>query len=245
MNFPFEPRVICSLVSGSHLYGISTPESDVDLRGVIVPPPEYWYGMEHFEQYEPEGVDTVYHDLRKFLKLSAAGNPMFLEMWWTPTPDRSSVDKYRQSIWEKIKKELWHLVLSKKLIKPHLGMAQAHLARIEMPGKRAGQKGLKAIKKYGYNTKDASHVIRVLHQAQELLNNQKLTFPRPEVEMLSGIRKGAYSLEAIRVMEASLTEAVRNAHRESTLPEHPDLVGINRWLVANVPDILRILDLTT
>jgi len=236
MNFDYKKHILCALTAGSHLYGTSTPESDEDIRGVLMPPAEYWLGMESFEQYEPEGEDTVYHELRKFLRLSAAGNPMFLEMWFSPP---SIKEDWNLFWWVSLKADLWHAVLSKKLIKPHLGMAQAHLARIEHPGKKAGFKGLVAIEKYGYNTKDASHVLRVLYQALELLETGKLIFPRPEAPFLSEIRTGKHTLEAIRSTEAYLSAAVKAECERSSLRETPDFAAVNRWLVNHVPFMLE------
>jgi predicted nucleotidyltransferase len=38
MNFPYKERTIFLTLTGSHAYGLSTPESDIDLRGVLIPP---------------------------------------------------------------------------------------------------------------------------------------------------------------------------------------------------------------
>lgn len=236
MNFDYTRHTLAATVSGSRLYGTSTPESDLDVRGVIVPPMSYWLGMESFEQYEVPGEDTVFHELRKFLRLSAAGNPAFLEIWWAPFHRRPvwNVEWW----WTKMKTDLWSHVLCKKLVKPHLGMARAHLARITQPGRNCGIKGRDAIEKFGYNTKDACHVIRVLYQARELLETGRLTFPRPEVDNLVEIKRGVRSLAYIEETEQLLTESVRRSEENSALPEGPNLDRVNSWLIENVPKIL-------
>ncbi len=35
-------RTIFLTRAGSHAYGLATPESDVDIRGVVIPPQEYF-----------------------------------------------------------------------------------------------------------------------------------------------------------------------------------------------------------
>lgn len=242
MNFDYQKHLFAATVAGSHLYGTATPASDRDIRGVLVPPKSYWWGLDSFEQYEVPGEDTVFHDLRKFLRLSAAGNPAFLEMWWAPQDP--AYPQPLPSFWEGMKRDLWPAVLSKRLVKPHLGMAQAHLARITTPGRNCGIKGRDAIEKFGYNTKDACHVIRVLHQALELLAEGKLTFPRPEAPHLLAIKRGEYALAVIQDLEKELTERVRvvEGSPPSSLPDAPDLKTVNRWLGEWAPVIVSALE---
>jgi uncharacterized protein len=74
---------------GSRAYGLSTPESDVDIRGIAIPPKRYWLGHVHrFEQAELKGdVDCVIYNISKFFKLAADGNPSIIEQLYTDESD--------------------------------------------------------------------------------------------------------------------------------------------------------------
>src|SRR5262245_20013011 len=81
-------RTIFLTRAGSHAYGLATPESDLDLRGVVIPPKEYFFGFaHHFEQAESSDPDFVLYDIRKFFQLAAACNPSIIELLWIGEED--------------------------------------------------------------------------------------------------------------------------------------------------------------
>jgi predicted nucleotidyltransferase len=91
---------------------MARPESDVDVKGICIPPSEYFHGyLKHFEQFEgqlprdatfgratyigilesmvkrqipeDEPIDSVVYDLRKFFRLAADCNPNICEVMFT------------------------------------------------------------------------------------------------------------------------------------------------------------------
>ncbi len=82
-------RTIFLCKAGSQAYGTSTPESDLDLRGIAVAPRAYYLGvLNSFEQAEAKGdVDATVYDIRKFVKLAMDANPNILELLWTDPSD--------------------------------------------------------------------------------------------------------------------------------------------------------------
>lgn len=82
-------RCIFLTKHGSHAYGTNTPTSDLDLRGVCVPPVEYFHGwLNRFEQAEHKGEpDAVVYDIRKFFGLAADCNPNAIEVMYTDPID--------------------------------------------------------------------------------------------------------------------------------------------------------------
>ena len=78
-------------VSGAHLYGFPSVDSDVDLRGVHVLPAEEVVGLRTGEEtvtrsWVREGVevDLVTHDLAKFCRLLLGRNGYVLEQFLSP-----------------------------------------------------------------------------------------------------------------------------------------------------------------
>ncbi len=82
-------RTIFLTLHGSHAYGTSTPTSDVDYKGVAVPPANYYHGIQNvFEQAEfKEPYDMVVYEVRKFFKLAADCNPSVIELLYTDPSD--------------------------------------------------------------------------------------------------------------------------------------------------------------
>src|SRR5258706_8761858 len=84
-------RPLFATVSGAHLYGFESPDSDWDLRGVFVAPLRSVIGLraldETFElQAERDGqeLDWVAHDVRKFARLMMRRNGYVLEQLYSP-----------------------------------------------------------------------------------------------------------------------------------------------------------------
>lgn len=78
-------------ISGAHLYGFPSPDSDVDVRGVFVLPPRALLGLDAPEEtvnqttfYTGYEVDLVAHDLKKFLELLLRKNGYVLEQLYSP-----------------------------------------------------------------------------------------------------------------------------------------------------------------
>lgn len=68
-------------IRGSHLYGLNTPESDVDTGGVFLAPFEQLVGLgfDYQDQIASEKNDDVWYEMTKFLQLLLKSNPTMLE----------------------------------------------------------------------------------------------------------------------------------------------------------------------
>lgn len=76
--------IVYECVSGSRAYGLDTPESDWDIRGVFVLPKEQFYGLDYVPQVSNESNDIVYFELGRFVELLSVNNPNILELLATP-----------------------------------------------------------------------------------------------------------------------------------------------------------------
>jgi len=76
--------ILLDTISGSRAYGLATPESDTDTRGVFILPQELFFGFNYIEQVNSERNDHVYYELGKYLKLLAKNNPACIELLFAP-----------------------------------------------------------------------------------------------------------------------------------------------------------------
>lgn len=85
------PAPLFATVSGAHLYGFPSPDSDVDLRGVFVLPLTDVLRLRDPEEtititqvHAGVEVDWVAHDIRKFARLMLKRNGYVLEQLFSP-----------------------------------------------------------------------------------------------------------------------------------------------------------------
>lgn len=77
---------------GSHAYGLATTTSDLDVKGIAVPPRACLLGfVERFEQAAWDEPDTVIFALRSFVELAAEAQPNVLEVLFTDPGDHLGV----------------------------------------------------------------------------------------------------------------------------------------------------------
>ncbi len=120
-------RTIFLTRHGSHAYGLATPASDVDVKGVAVPPTEYYLGFtQRFEQAECAEPDTVIYEVRKFVQLAADCNPSVVEILFTSPEDHLGVTPVGERLLA-----AREMFLSKKAKHTFSGYAMAQLRRLE------------------------------------------------------------------------------------------------------------------
>ena len=88
-------------VAGSHSYGTNIETSDIDYRGIAIPPNEYYYSFDkNFEQAEFKDPDCVIFDLRKFFTLAANNNPNCIEIIFTDPKDHLIVNPIMEKLFK-------------------------------------------------------------------------------------------------------------------------------------------------
>jgi len=84
------PEPIFATISGAHLYGFASPDSDVDLRGAFMLPARGLLGLyppSETVTIEDKGaieLDWVAHDIRKFARMMVSHNGYVLEQLYSP-----------------------------------------------------------------------------------------------------------------------------------------------------------------
>ena len=102
--------IIFECISGSKAYGLDTPASDTDIRGVYILPQDQFYSLNYIEQISNESNDIVYYELRKFFELLSKNNPNILEL--LNVPDDCILIKH--PLFDSIKSEMFLSKLCEK-----------------------------------------------------------------------------------------------------------------------------------
>ncbi|MCA1626540.1 MAG: nucleotidyltransferase domain-containing protein [Acidobacteria bacterium] len=101
--------LLFATISGAHLYGFASPDSDYDLRGVHVLPVEEVVGLEPERDTieasvvrEGREIDLVTHDVKKFFRLLLKKNGYVLEQLYSPllvrtTPEHAELKRLASS----------------------------------------------------------------------------------------------------------------------------------------------------
>jgi hypothetical protein len=91
ITLPAAYPLLFATISGAHLYGFPSPDSDVDVRGSFVLPLDALLGLKSVEEtvtrtyhHEEQEVDFVAHDVRKFVQLMLRKNGYVLEQLYSP-----------------------------------------------------------------------------------------------------------------------------------------------------------------
>lgn len=92
-----ELGLILLAITGSHAYGTNLEGSDIDLKGITIPPIDYFFSTKKFEQKDrwenteagripelDEHKDIVVYSLSKFMELVSNQNPNILDLLWLP-----------------------------------------------------------------------------------------------------------------------------------------------------------------
>ena len=92
-------RLLFATISGAHLYGFPSPDSDYDLRGVHVLPVETVVGLDVRDETIEDSreingleMDIVSHDVKKFFRLLLKKNGYVLEQLYSPMVVHSTLE---------------------------------------------------------------------------------------------------------------------------------------------------------
>lgn len=92
------------------------------------------------------------------------------------------------------------------------------------------------VSKSGYDTKFASHLIRLLYEGIELLDTGEIQFPLKQSELILDIKNGKFTIDEIMNMSSDLEDDIRIILEKSNLPKKPRVKEIENLLIEMVEE---------
>ena len=221
--------VLCyrgSLAHGTYRAG---QYDDKDVFGIALPPPEWFFSLKTFEQFEMKFHmwDVLIYDFRKFIRLLMKANPNVLSALWTPDDTiLRDTDVFRELVKER------NIFSSKRIYKSFCGYSQAQLHKMEHTAYKGymGEKRKALVDQFGYDCKNAAHLIRLQRQGTEFLETGELKVRRNDADQLIQIKTGQWSIEKVKKEAEKGFIRMENAYKRSTLPDDIDEEKINEMV---------------
>jgi predicted nucleotidyltransferase len=244
-------QYVCYVGSTSHNTYVPKDDpkaiDDIDLFIAVIPPIEKILSLSHeskgsrdpevgpWKQTEHLMVgewDLTVHSMSKYIGLLLKGNPTMLSTLWVRPEDRvHCTHLFEQALIRNRDK-----FSTKESVHAFLGYANDQFRKMTS-GENAyqgymGEKRKALVNKFGYDTKNAAHLIRLLKMGVEFLGTGQLKVYRDDdAEMLRSIKRGDWKLEAIQELSEDLFDQAREAYKKSPLPEGPDFEFANTTLL--------------
>lgn len=222
---------------GSLVHGTYKPNhiDDKDVMGIVVPPEKYIFGLKRFGsrgtlEIKKDEWDVVYYTIKKFVRLLLKSNPNVMSLLFLK--DKHIIHKTREG---DILYKNRDIFLSKKAYKSFCGYAYSQLERLKRKTYKGymGKKRKSLTDKYGFDTKHASHCIRLLKSGIEFLKTGEFIPDRTNIDadQLMQIKYGHWSLDKVKNKAKYLFKQLEDAKDNSPLPKEPNYEKANELLI--------------
>ena len=108
-----------------------------------------------------------------------------------------------------------------------------------VPTGRMGAKRKELVDKFGYDTKNAAHLIRLLKMGIEALNTGELIVERPDNNMLLEIKRGEWPLQKVLDYSDSLFRLMEDSLVKSILPAKVEYGFVNNLCMDITKDFYK------
>lgn len=227
---------------GSRGFGVNTPTSDYDEKGVCIEDFNASCRLEgKFEQYNEKlppthvningatadypGADIEIFSLEKFVRLALHGNPTILCILYAT--ECTILDERGRAL-----QALAPFLISRYWGKRFLGYMESQRQKLK------GERGQKRVnrpeleEKYGYDTKYAMHLLRLGFQGVEVMTTGKMSMPLPADlrAYLMDVRVGKINFNDMLQKAGDLERELKDLIDNSMLPEEPDKEYVDTWV---------------
>jgi predicted nucleotidyltransferase len=232
------------VITGSAAYGCSKDSSDEDIVGFCIPEKNIIFPhldgqiegfgrqKEKFNQFQQhhikdEGAEknydiTIYNIVRYF-SLCMDNNPNMVDTLYVP---QNCVVHCSQI--GKMVRDNRDLFLHKGSYHKFCGYSFAQKSKMTNPKENSNRK--EDIEKYGYDTKNAYHLVRLIYEAEMILEEGTLDLQRHN-EHYKAIRRGELKLEEIEKFYSDKENSLRKLYETSKLRHSPDEAKIKDLLL--------------
>lgn len=237
-------------ISGGLAYATSTDSSDYDMYGICIPDKQtlfphlsgeiYGFGKQkqRFEQYQQHHIhdkdalggrgrdyDISIYNIVKFFNLLMDNNPSCIDVLFTPQECILHQTEIGQLIRDNrnifLHKGLWHRFK---------GYSYSMLHKMKSKTPEEGSKRKELVEKYGFDTKFAMNVVRILNEAEQLLATGELDL-RLNCEQHKAIKRGEVPMEKIIEYFSLKEKQLEELYHKSSLPYGPDESKIKQLLI--------------
>jgi predicted nucleotidyltransferase len=256
-SYPELSRTILSGYRGSIAHGMYVPPKnptsidDKDVMYVVVPEVDFYFGYpEEFgsnkifptngtKEIKHDEWDIVAYEAKKFIGLLAQGNPNVLAMLWLKPQYYLTVTNAGQMILDNRK-----LFVGRHVYKSFTGYAYGQLHRMTHNAfmGHLGEKRKRLVEQFGFDCKNAAHLIRLLRMGIEFLKDGELQVEREDASQLLGIKRGEWSLEKINAEAERLFASAEQSYLNSTLPAKIDSKAVNDLSIAVIQTAMKELN---
>jgi predicted nucleotidyltransferase len=229
---------------GSEVVGMAIEgKGDRDEMGVYFETPEQIIGLEpnpeHYsqrsvpdgERSKPGDTDLTIHSMRKYMKLAIAGNPSILTILFAP----DSAILVDTPLGRELR-ALTPYIISQNAGRSHLGYLDSQRDNMLGKGRKSGIPFRpELIEAHGYDSKFASHALRLGLQGIELTTTGLLTLPmaHDDLQRCLRVKRGEASfkeaLAEVDEVRAELRSIIDGGR--SKLRQEPDTDRVNAWMV--------------
>jgi len=231
---------------GSVAYGVAGDASDCDIYGFCTPPkdmlfphlrgeiPGFGRQVKRFEQYQQHGIvdkdaaktyDISVYSIVKYFQLCMENNPNMIDSLFVPQRCIVHITQLGQHV-----REHRHLFLHKGSFHKLKGYAYSQLHKMRTKTPRAGSKRAAAVREHGFDLKFAYHVVRLLSQAEQILEEGDLDLERNR-EQLKAIRRGEVTCDDIIKWASDKELQLEMLYRDSALRHSPPEDEIKQLLL--------------
>jgi predicted nucleotidyltransferase len=209
-------HVIYRCVVGSRAYGLEDSESDTDRRGIYLPPADlHWslYGVP--EQLENSATEEVYWEAQKFVVLVLKANPNVLECLYTPMVEHAT-PLMRELL------DIRERLLSKMVYQTYNGYVLSQFKKLQGDIRNKGD----------VKWKHVMHLLRLLLAGITVLTECYVpVHVGHHRNRLLSIKRGEESFAACEAWRHDLHRQFDAAFANTALPDRPDYVAANAWLL--------------